>query len=164
MMVLCDRQAAGCCPRCADRVAGAVHRAAGGAERRAAGELEAANAELSARVARLERAASRNSGNSSMPPSADDLPGRIAPESRPGREKKAKRRPGKQPGAPGSFLAWSEHPGDTVPHFPQGACGCGRDLAGAADLGVAASHQEIDIPLAAARVIQHDVHEVGCAC
>jgi hypothetical protein len=99
-----------------------------------------------------------------MPPSADDLPGRIAPESRPGREKKAKRRPGKQPGAPGSFLAWSEHPGDTVPHFPQGACGCGRDLAGAADLGVAASHQEIDIPLAAARVIQHDLHEVGCAC
>jgi transposase len=129
-----------------------------------AGELEAANAELSARVARLERAASRNSGNSSMPPSADDLPGRIAPESRPGREKKAKRRPGKQPGAPGSFLAWSEHPGDTVPHFSQGACGCGRDLAGAADLGVAASHQEIDIPLAAARVIQHDLHEVGCAC
>jgi hypothetical protein len=126
-----------------------------------AGELEAANAELSARVARLERAASRNSGNSSMPPSADDLPGRIAPESRPGREKKAKRRPGKQPGAPGSFLAWSEHPGDTVPHFPQGACGCGRDLAGAADLGVAASHQEIDIPLAAARVIQHDLHEVA---
>lgn len=99
-----------------------------------------------------------------MPPSADNLPGRIAPESRPGREKKAKRRPGKQPGAPGSFLAWSGHPGDTVPHFPQGACGCGRDLAGAADLGVAASHQEIDIPLAAARVIQHDLHEVSCAC
>jgi transposase len=99
-----------------------------------------------------------------MPPSADDLSDRIAPESRPGREKKAKRRPGKQPGAPGSFLAWSEHPGDTVPHFPQGACGFGRDLAGAADLGVAASHQEIDIPLAAARVIQHDLHEVGCAC
>jgi len=32
--------------------------------------------ELQDRVARLERAASRNSGNSSMPPSADDLPGR----------------------------------------------------------------------------------------
>jgi hypothetical protein len=51
-----------------------------------------------------------------------------------------------------------------VPHFPQGICGCGRDLAGAADLGVAASHQEIDIPLVTARVIQHDVYEVACAC
>jgi transposase len=32
-------------------------------------------ADLAARLERLERLASRNSGNSSMPPSADDLPG-----------------------------------------------------------------------------------------
>jgi transposase len=124
-------------------------------------ELEAANATLAERMARLERAASRNSGNSSMPPSADDLPGRTPP---PPRSRKARRRPGKQPGAPGSHLAWSEHPDDTVPHFPQRACGCGRDLAAAADLGVVASHQEIEIPLAAARVIQHELHEVACVC
>lgn len=36
-------------------------------------------ADLAARVERLERAASRNSGNPSMPPSADDLPGRTPP-------------------------------------------------------------------------------------
>lgn len=42
-------------------------------------QLEAANAELAERLARLERAVSRNSGNSSMPPSADDLPGRTSP-------------------------------------------------------------------------------------
>jgi hypothetical protein len=35
--------------------------------------LETANAELAGRVARLERAAPRNSGNSSMPPSAEAL-------------------------------------------------------------------------------------------
>jgi hypothetical protein len=127
-------------------------------------ELEAANAELAARVARLERAGSRNSGNSSMPPSADDLPGRTPPASQPGRGKKARRRPGKQPGAPGSHLAWSQSPGRTVPHFPRGPCGCGADLADAADLGVAASHQEIEIPELAAQVIQHDLHEVACAC
>jgi hypothetical protein len=39
-----------------------------------------------------------------------------------------------------------------------GACGCGADLSGIADLGVAASHQVIDIPLAAATVTQHDLH------
>ena len=36
-------------------------------------------AELKDRVARLERAVSRNSGNSSMPPSGDDTPGRKPP-------------------------------------------------------------------------------------
>jgi transposase len=118
---------------------------------------------LAARVERLERLASRNSGNSSMPPSADDLPGRTPPrrEQPPGR---GKRKPGKQPGAPGSHLAWNAHPDDTVPHFPAGTCECGADLAAAADLGVAASHQQIEIPLAPARVIQHDLHAVACAC
>src|ERR1700722_20827814 len=52
-------------------------------------ELEAANAELAARVARLERAASRNSGNSSLPPSLDDQPGRLPPD-RPKRGKGGK--------------------------------------------------------------------------
>jgi transposase len=77
---------------------------------------------------------------------------------------RGKRSPGKQPGAPGSYLAWSQNPDRTVPHLPQGACACGADLAGAADLGVAASHQEIEIPEMAAKVIQHDLHEVACAC
>jgi hypothetical protein len=87
-------------------------------------ELEARNVELETRVgdlgerlARLERAVSRNSGNSSMPPSADDLPGRTPPRQRGGREGK-KRRQGRQPGAPGSHLAWSVVPGNTVALFP----------------------------------------------
>jgi transposase len=118
--------------------------------------------DLLARVERLERLISRNSGNSSMPPSADDLPGRRPPAGRPAR-KAGKRKPGKQPGAPGSHLAWSE-PDDTVPHFPDGTCACGAALSGAADLGVAASHQQVEIPLASAKVIQHDLHAVACGC
>jgi transposase len=125
-------------------------------------ELEARVAGLEERLARLERAVSRNSGNSSMPPSADDLPGRTPPQ-RSGREEK-KRGQGKQPGAPGSHLAWSRSPGQTVPLFPRGACACGRDLAHAADLGVAASHQVIDVPLVTATVTQYDEHAVACAC
>jgi hypothetical protein len=41
---------------------------------------------------------------------------------------------------------------------------CGADLAAAADLGVAASHQVVDIPLASAAVTQYDLHEVACGC
>jgi TolA-binding protein len=71
--------------------------------------LEAQVAELSGRVARLERQASRNSGNSSLPPSSDDQPGKKQP-AQPGRRTDGKRKPGKQPGAPGAHLAWSENP------------------------------------------------------
>jgi hypothetical protein len=127
-------------------------------------ELRAQVAGLEERLARLERLASRNSGNSSFPPSMDDLPGRTAPRERPRRGTGKKRGPGKQPGAPGSHLAWSEAPDDTVPHFPAGLCACGADLATAADLGVAASHQIVDIPLETATVTQHDLHEVACTC
>src|SRR5712691_9674709 len=117
---------------------------------------------LAARVERLERLASRNSGNSSMPPSADDLPGRTPP--RRGPPAGRKRKPGKQPGAPGSHLGWTENPDERVDHFPAGACACGAALANGRDLGVAASHQQVEIPLASARVIQHDLHEVACGC
>jgi transposase len=51
-----------------------------------------------------------------------------------------------------------------VPLFPRGPCACGADLADAADLGVAASHQQVEIPEMTARVIQHDLHEVACRC
>jgi transposase len=126
-------------------------------------QLEVENAELARRVARLERLISRNSGNSSMPPSADDQPGRMPLGEKP-RRGRGKRKPGKQPGAPGSHLAWREDLDERVDHFPEGICQCGAALADARDLGVAASHQVVDIPLASAQVIQHDVHQVACGC
>src|SRR5437870_10274389 len=89
-------------------------------------DRDARIAELEDRVARLERLISRNSGNSSMPPSADDLPGRKPPERR--QRRGGGRKPGKQPGAPGAFLAWREVPDDIIGHYPQGSCGCGADL------------------------------------
>jgi transposase len=124
----------------------------------------AAIAELAAKVERLERLVSRNSGNSSFPPSMDAQPGRKPPEKARRRPADGKRGPGKQPGAPGSFLAWSAGPDEHVDVFPEGRCGCGAALADGSDRGVVACHQQVEIPLVTARVIQHDRHAVACVC
>jgi hypothetical protein len=127
-------------------------------------ELRAQLAELGERVARMEREASRNSGNSSMPPSSDDLPGRRAPrKQRRAAERAEKRRQGKQPGAPGSAMCWAE-PDESLDYYPEGTCGCGAYLAGAEDLGVARSFQQLEVPEPAARRIQHDRHRGVCGC
>src|SRR5271155_3705597 len=121
----------------------------------AIGELKADVLALAEEIRELRRQLGRNSGNSSMAPSADDLPGRTAPEPAP-RRAGGERKPGKQPGAPGAHLAWNDHPDTTVPHFPQGRCECGDTLAAARDLGVRYSHQVTDLPEARARTTQHD--------
>jgi hypothetical protein len=125
-------------------------------------ELAAANARLVERVAQLERMVSRNSGNSSMPPSSDGLPGRTKPAGKP--VKDSGRGRGKQRGAPGSWLAWVVRPDEYVPHRPVGHCECGADLAGAAEVGIDRSHQEHDLPGIRVRVRQHDVYRVRCGC
>ncbi len=128
-------------------------------------ELAAQLAELRERVAEMERAASRNSGNSSMPPASDDLPGRRRPrkQRRAAERAGAKRNRGKQPGAPGAAMR-REIPDRTEDYYPQGACECGADLAGAAGLGVARSCQQDEIPAAPAERVQHDLHASRCAC
>ncbi len=125
---------------------------------------ERAIEELRRKVARLERIITRNSGNSSMAPSGDDQPGRPPPRrQRRAAERAAGRKRGKQPGAPGSAMSWAE-PDDTRDHYPGGTCECGADLAGAADLGVARSFQQLEIPEPSAQRIQHDLHYGLCGC
>ena len=130
----------------------------------AIGELKADLLALAEEVRLLRRKLGRNSGNSSMPPSADDLPGKKPPERQGRHGGGPKRRPGKQPGAPGAYLAWHDRPDQTVPHFPRGLCACGKDLDQARDLGVRYSHQVTDLPEARAQTTQHDRHEVQCGC
>jgi len=72
-------------------------------------ELVEANEALAAKLARLEHLLSRNSQNSSSPPSRDDDPGKTSPpEKRTRGGGGPKRGKGKQPGAPGSHLPWLE--------------------------------------------------------
>jgi hypothetical protein len=133
-----------------------------GEQARAIEELRAEVAGLRSEVAELRRRLGRNSRNSSMPPSADDLPGRVAPK-RERRGKGSKRGRGKQPGAPGTSMTWAE-PDEVIDHRPAGRCGCGADLAGAADLGLAQSFQQLEVPVMTARRVQHDLHQARCGC
>ena len=126
--------------------------------------LEALVADLREQLETALRASSRNSSNSSVPPSMDDQPGRQPPgQQRRAAQRAEKKRRGKQPGSPGASMAW-EVPDRTEDHYPEGGCPCGLDLADAADLGVARSFQQEEIPAAPAERVQHDLHMARCAC
>jgi transposase len=128
-----------------------------------AGLLDA-NETLQAAVDRLERLVTRNSGNSSMQPSADGAPGRRAPKVKPKHGGGGRKR-GKQPGAAGSNLAWLDDPGECKDRFPSGECGgCGESLLLARDLGVIDSYQQHEIPAVSVKVTQYDMHSVACGC
>jgi transposase len=127
-------------------------------------ELVEANETLAARLAKLEHLLSRNSGNSSSPPSRDGDPGKPAPpEKRRGRGGSQRAR-GKQPGAPGTHLAWADDPDERRDRFPEGRCDCGGDLDGARDLGIVDRYQQHEIPQVAVTITQYDQHQVECDC
>ena len=127
-------------------------------------ELMEANEALAAQLARLEHLLSRNSQNSSSPPSRDDDPGKTPPPVKKPRGGGPERGKGKQPGAPGSHLGWLENPEQHLDRFPEGRCDCGGDLDAAADLGVIDRYQQHEIPQVSVRVTQYDQHQVRCGC
>jgi transposase len=128
-------------------------------------ELVEANETLAGKLAKLEHLLSRNSGNSSNPPSRDDDPGKPAPPEKKDRGQGGpKRKRGKQPGAPGSHLPWTENPDGRRDRFPQGRCDCGDDLGGARDLGIVDRYQQHEIPQVSVKVTQYDQHQVQCGC
>jgi len=128
-------------------------------------ELTAANEVLAAKLAKLEHLLSRNSSNSSSPPSKDDDPGRTPPQGKKRRgDGSPPRSKGKQRGATGSNLAWTEVSDDRQDRFPEGTCECGAGLAGARDLGIVDRYQQHEIPLVAVKVTQYDQHATCCGC
>lgn len=114
--------------------------------------------ELTAQVAELTRRLGQNSGNSSLPPSSDRF-GKPARE----RRKPSARRPGKQPGAPGSALGLVADPDEVIEHLPVECRSCGGDLADAQSAGMVV-RQVHDIAPVQARVVEHRLHKRVCGC
>jgi transposase len=105
-------------------------------------QLAVQNERLAARVEDLERHVRRDSSTSSRPPSSDSPYKKKGPD-RSLRER-GKRRPGKQPGEPGTTMNLVDDPDETF-FCPPAACrGCGAGLAGA-PAAAQRRHQVTDI-------------------
>jgi transposase len=120
--------------------------------------------EVSAKLAKVEHLLSRNSDNSHFPSSKDGGIGGKAPSRK--ERRAAGRAKGKQKGAPGSALRVRDvaEVDAVVGRFPEGACGCGADLADAVDLGVVDRYQRHEIPLVTVVMTQYEQHAVACTC
>jgi transposase/uncharacterized coiled-coil protein SlyX len=132
-------------------------------------ELRAANAEqarliaaLQARGVELERRLGKDSSNSSKPPSSDGLRKPSRAERR-ADQQAVRRRPGKQPGAPGAYMAQVAEPDEVVEHVPDRCGKCNAELADAPVVGVKA-RQVFDLPPLRLGVAEHRAERRRCAC
>jgi transposase len=116
---------------------------------------------LEGRVERLEeeiRELRRDSDNSSLPPSVD--PG-ASKRRRKG--KRSERKPGGQPGHPGSGRGLlTEQVDEVVEHLPEHCRACGYALAGRAPCGPTRRHQVAELPAIAVRVSAHRLVRRRC--
>ncbi len=117
---------------------------------------------LEGRVERLEeeiRELRRDSDNSSLPPSADPRRG-----GRGGKRKRSDRKPGGQPGHPGSGrgLVPIERVDEVIEHLPE-LCGeCGHSLADRPSRGPVRRHQVAELPEIAVEVTEHRLCRRRC--
>ena len=162
LLVVVDRQA-GQLAEQAGQLAAQDRQIAGMAGQLA--ELMEANEALAAKLARLEHLLSRNSGNSSSPPSRTTA--RVSPRRRrsPGVAGRGRRGRGVSSPARRDRIWRGPTPRTSGARCSrQGRCDCGADLADAADLGVVDRYQQHEIPQVAVTVTQYDQHQVECGC
>jgi transposase len=125
-------------------------------------QLSAQVRRLSARVEDLERQARRDSSTSSRPPSSDS-PYQKKGADRSLRER-GKRRPGKQPGQPGTTMNLIDDPDERVFCPPAVCCGCGACLA-SDPVTAQRRHQVTDIePAPAPKVTEYVAQAKECPC
>src|SRR5690242_5750724 len=101
-----------------------------------------------------------NSTNSSRPPASDSPFTKPAPKSL---RRRTGRKPGGQPGHPGSTLALVDNPNQRCRHEPDACTGCGASLAGAPEVGME-RRQVFDLPPMTVRVVEHQLIARRCAC
>jgi hypothetical protein len=123
-------------------------------------ELRERVAVLEAENAELKRRLGMNSTNSSKPPSSDSPFAKPAPRSLRGR---SGRKPGGQPGHPGSTLTLVADPNERRRHEPGSCTGCGADLAAAPEVGVE-RRQVFDVPPMTVQVTEHQLITRRCEC
>jgi transposase len=120
--------------------------------------LESTIQELQARVHELEDRLSKNSSNSSKPPSSDGL--KRKPKSL---RKQSDKKPGGQQGRIGKGLEQVSNPDVIVTHTPSNCIGCGSDLS-CVNGATAEQRQIFDIPQPKINVTEHRVEEKKCPC
>jgi len=123
-------------------------------------ELRVRVAALEAENAELKRRLGMNSTNSSKPPSSDSPFMKPAPKSL---RRKSGRKPGGQPGHPGSTLALVDDPNERQRHEPGSCTGCGQDLADAPEVGME-RRQVFDLPPMTVQVTEHQLITRRCGC
>jgi transposase len=123
-------------------------------------ELRARVAALEAENAELKRRLGMNSTNSSKPPSSDSPFTKPAPKSL---RRRSGRKPGGQPGHPGSTLALVTDPNERQRHEPGPCMGCGASLADAPEVGME-RRQVFDLPPMTVQVIEHQLIARRCGC
>jgi transposase len=112
---------------------------------------------LTTRVAELEARLAKDSHNSHKPPSSDP-PARKPKSLRPA---PSGRKPGAQPGHPGTTLRWVAAPDQTVLHVPASCAACGADLAAAPGARVE-RRQVHDVPPLRLWVTEHQAQTKHC--
>jgi transposase len=127
-------------------------------------ELVAQIAVMRSELEELRRRMSSDSSNSSRPPSSDSpFVKRPAPKGSALR-KKSGRKPGKQPGAPGSTMRQVENP-DAIIVCPPSACaGCGGDLTGAPVYGTQRRQVFEVVEPPPPKVTEYRVISKSCLC
>ena len=116
--------------------------------------------QLEAEIAELKRRLGMNSTNSSKPPSSDSPFTKPTPKSL---RRRSGRKPGGQPGHPGSTLALVADPNERRRHEPGPCTGCGADLTDAVEVGVE-RRQVFDLPPLRVRVVEHQLISRRCGC
>lgn len=121
--------------------------------------LSAQVASQSAKIVELEGRLSKNSHNSSKPPSSDGL----SKKTRSLRESSGKK-PGGQLGHQGSTLKRVANPTQIISHALPAQCDrCGVTLE-SADAQILERRQVIDIPISCADIIEHHTFALRCQC
>lgn len=123
-------------------------------------ELRERVAALEAENAELKRRLGMNSTNSSKPPSSDSP---FAKPTSKSLRRKSGRKPGGQPGHPGSTLALIDNPNERTRHEPGPCTACGASLADAPEIGME-RRQVFDLPPITVRVTEHQLIARRCSC